>query len=83
MNDVAVIGANRTMWKNAGAFVKRKLAVLSVVLAPAAAFAQEAAPDTSEITSKIATYAGAAVLVLIAFALALWGMKAAGLLKPR
>lgn len=59
----------------------RSLAVVSVVAAPGLAFA--AAPDTTSITTAITEYSGAAIALVIAFAVAVWGLRAAGLLGRR
>ncbi len=59
------------------------VATLGVALAPALAFAQDAAPDTSEIEAKFVAYGAAAVTLVIAFAVVLWGVRGAGLLKPK
>ena len=50
---------------------------------PGMAFAQEATFDTASITTKIATYAGYALVILLAFAAAIWGLRAAGLIGKR
>lgn len=54
----------------------------AIALSPVAAFAQTG-PDTGDIESKMTEYGAAAVALVIAFAVVLWGMRAAGLLKPR
>lgn len=59
----------------------RKLVVVGgTALAPVAAFAQTADP-TAPIIAKITEYSGYAVALVVAFALAIWGLRAAGLLK--
>lgn len=58
-----------------------KLAAVGTALAPVAAFAQEAGPDTSAITGKIALYSAAAVVLSLAFAGAVWAIRSAGLFK--
>lgn len=62
--------------------VKSAMAGTAVMLAPVAAFAQVADP-TAAIKSQIETYGGYAVGVVIAFALAVWGLRAAGLIGRR
>lgn len=54
----------------------------ALALSPFAAMAQTG-PDVSEIESKMDTYGVAAVGLVIAFAVILWGIRASGLLKPR
>lgn len=49
-----------------------------LALAPVAAFAS---PDTSEITASIASYGAAGVVLVLAMAAAIWGLRAAGLFK--
>ena len=51
-------------------------------LAPITVFAQSA-PDTAAIEAELTTYKTAVVALVIAFAVVLWAVKAAGLLKPR
>lgn len=58
-----------------------KAAVGAMALAPAAAFAQ--APDLSSIEDEIGLYKTAVVGLVIAFAVVLWAIRAAGLAKPR
>ena len=61
----------------------QKLAIVAgSALAPVAAFAQDTDP-TGAIKTKIETYGGYAVGVVIAFALAVWGLRAAGLIGRR
>ncbi|WP_115562132.1 hypothetical protein [Xanthomonas arboricola] len=48
---------------------------------PSLAFAQDATFDPATITTKIATYAGFAVVIILAMAAAVWGMRAAGIIK--
>ncbi len=55
----------------------------AVSMLPSIAMAQEATFDPSEITGKITTYAGYALLILMAFAAAVWGLRAAGLIGKR
>lgn len=40
-------------------------------------------PDVSSITTELTTYKTAVVGLVIAFAVVLWAIKGAGLLKPR
>lgn len=65
-----------------GKLTALNLAVLAF-LVPMAAMAQTAAPDTSAITAEFDTYKVAVVALVIAFAVVLWAIRAAGLLKPR
>ncbi|KLC02423.1 hypothetical protein TB9_21960 [Xanthomonas perforans] len=53
----------------------------TVSMLPSLAFAQEATFDPATITTKIATYAGFAVVIILAMAAAVWGMRAAGIIK--
>ena len=55
----------------------------TALLMSGAAFAQEATFDTATITTKIATYVGYAVVILLAFAAAVWSLRAAGLVGKR
>lgn len=55
----------------------------AVSMLPSIAMAQEATFDPSEVTAKITTYAGYALLILLAFAAAVWGLRAAGLVGKR
>lgn len=57
--------------------------VASAAMVPSLAFAQDAAFDPSSITVKIGTYAGYALVIIIAFAAAVWGLKAAGLIGKK
>lgn len=50
---------------------------------PSLAMAQDAAFDPSSITVKIGTYAGYALIIIIAFAAAVWGLRAAGLIGKK
>ena len=50
---------------------------------PSLAMAQAADFDPSTITTKITTYAGYALLIILAMAAAAWGLKAAGLIGGR
>ena len=59
------------------------VAGLTALALPGMAFAQEAAFDTGSITTKITTYAGYALVILLAFAAAIWGLRAAGLIGKR
>ncbi len=62
----------------------QKAAVASTgLLLSGAALAQEATFDTATITTKIATYVGYAVVILLAFAAAVWSLRAAGLVGKR
>lgn len=71
----------RTKLQNAS--LRAQVAVGSAIaLSPLSAFAQTG-PDTGDIESKMTEYGAAAVALVIAFAVVLWGMRAAGLLKPR
>jgi hypothetical protein len=50
-------------------------------LVPAFAMAQDAAAfDPSSIVTKVATYSGYALVIILAFAAAVWGLRAAGLI---
>lgn len=66
---------------------KSKFAQLSamLMLALVAPFAMAAGtgPDLSSITDLLAEYGPAVVALVIAFAVVLWSIKAAGLTKPR
>jgi hypothetical protein len=53
----------------------------AMALAPLAAFAQ--APDTSGIEAQFDLYKVAVVGLVIAFAVVLWAIRGAGLLRPR
>ncbi|PPT86406.1 hypothetical protein XarzCFBP7410_04270 [Xanthomonas arboricola pv. zantedeschiae] len=54
----------------------------TVSMLPSLAFAQDAGGfDPASITTKIATYAGYAVVIILAMAAAVWGMRAAGIIK--
>jgi hypothetical protein len=55
----------------------------TVSMLPGLAMAQDATFDTSSITTKIGTYAGYALIILLAFAAAVWGLRAAGLVGKR
>lgn len=57
--------------------------VVGTLGAASSAFAQVAAPNTGDITDAITTYSTAAVAVIVAFALGVWAMRAAGLLGRR
>lgn len=52
-------------------------------LVPMLAMAQAAEFDPSTITTKITTYAGYALVILLALAAAVWGLRAAGLIGGR
>lgn len=52
----------------------------TAAMLPSLAMAQDAAFDPSSITVKIGTYAGYALVIIIAFAAAVWGLRAAGLI---
>lgn len=64
------------------AAVNNRLAAIvgTAMLLPAVAFAQEATFDPSTVTTKVTTYAGYALVILLAFAAAVWGLRAAGLI---
>lgn len=55
--------------------------IAATALVPSFAFASGGGFDTSSITTKITEYGAAAVVVVTAMLLALWGIKALGLLK--
>ena len=70
---------NEVKW---GGMSRMKAACTALVISavvPVAAFAQAAGVDTSEIESKIEMYAAAAVALILVFALARWGKRAAKL----
>lgn len=71
MNDVKRGGISRM--KAAGT------ALVTSALVPMAAMAQSAGVDTTEIEGKIEMYAAAAVGIILVFALARWGKRAAKL----
>lgn len=71
MNDVKRGGISRM--KAAGS------TLMLTALVPVAAFAQATGVDTTEIESKIEMYAAAAVALILVFALARWGKRAAKL----
>jgi len=52
-------------------------------LVPGLAFAQAQAPDTTSILDEFSTYKVAVIGLVIAFAVVLWAIRAANLLKPR
>jgi len=52
-------------------------------LVPGFAFAQSTPPDTSGILAEFSTYKVAVIGLVIAFAVVLWAIRAANLLKPR
>lgn len=54
--------------------------IATASLVPSLAMAQDASFDPSEITTKITTYAGYALLIILAMAAAVWGLRAAGLI---
>ena len=58
------------------------VAGLTALALPGLAFAQDTF-DTAAITTKITTYAGYALVILLAFAAAIWGLRAAGLIGKR
>ncbi|PPT53126.1 hypothetical protein [Xanthomonas arboricola] len=54
----------------------------TVSMLPSLAFAQEAGSfDPQTIVTKIVTYGGYAVVIILAMAAAVWGMRAAGIIK--
>ncbi|WP_146033386.1 hypothetical protein [Stenotrophomonas sp. VV52] len=55
----------------------------TVSMLPGLAMAQDATFDPSTITSKITTYAGYALVIVLALAAAVWGLRAAGLIGGR
>lgn len=57
--------------------------VATASMLPSLAMAQDATFDPTSITTKITTYAGYALIILIAFAAAVWGLRAAGLIGKR
>lgn len=62
--------------------LKTKIGVGSLMaFAALPAFAQ--APDTASIEAEMTLYKTAVVALVIAFAVVLWSIKGAGLLKPR
>mgnify|MGYP007004579502 CR=1 FL=1 len=63
--------------KNAGARLLTGFAIAVSTMAPA--LAQETF-DTAPILAKITTFSGYALVILLAFAAATWGLKAAGLI---
>lgn len=63
--------------------VKTQAALGSVALLASPLVAFAAAPDTAPITGKITLYVGAAVVILLAFAAGVWGLRAAGLMGRR
>ena len=77
--------AIRSKFDNASQTAKhygtRAMAAGGALLASGASFA--AAPDVSAIQTEFDTYKVAVVGLVIAFAVVLWAIKAAGLLKPR
>ena len=52
----------------------------ALLASPMMAFA---APDVTPITSKITIYVAAAVIIVLAFAAGVWGLRAAGLMGKR
>lgn len=48
---------------------------------PGLAFAQDPTFDPSTITTKVTLYAGYALVIILAMAAAIWGLRAAGLIK--
>lgn len=58
-------------------------ATTALMTLPGMVMAQEATFDTASITTKITTYAGYALVILLAFAAAVWGLRAAGLIGKR
>ena len=67
--------------RNAG--YKAQAAVgTAIALSPFAAMAQTA-PDVSDIEAEFDTYKVAVIGLVIGFAVVLWAIRAAGLLKPR
>lgn len=63
-------------------YLGRAAAAGTALVASGAALAQSG-PDTSAIESEFNTYKLAVVGLVIAFAVVLWAIRAAGLLKPR
>ncbi|WP_414616672.1 hypothetical protein [Stenotrophomonas muris] len=62
----------------------RSIALIGAAsMLPSLAMAQDAAFDPSTITVKIGTYAGYALIIIIAFAAAVWGLRAAGLIGKK
>lgn len=53
---------------------------MTALALPGLAFAQDTF-DTASITTKITTYAGYALVIILAMAAAVWGLRAAGLIK--
>lgn len=52
-------------------------------LVPAFAMAQDATFDPQTIVTKVSTYAGYALVIILAFAAAVWGLRAAGLIGKK
>ena len=69
----------RHSWDN----VRTRVAVVAgtALALPGMAFAQDATFDPATITAKITTYAGYALVIILALAAAIWGLRAAGLIK--
>ncbi|MFT4178274.1 MAG: hypothetical protein QM612_02245 [Thermomonas sp.] len=64
-------------------YMGRAVSVGTGLLASGMALAQSNGPDVSSIESEFSTYKVAVVGLVIAFAVVLWAIKGAGLLKPR
>lgn len=71
--------------KAIGQNLRTRAAVLagSAMALPGMALAQDPTFNTGDITTKITTYAGYALVILLAFAAAVWGLRAAGLIGKR
>lgn len=82
MNRINIESRLRQAKDTGKALVARGAAVGSGFMVAGSAFAQEAF-DTSEITGKITTYSGYALVLVLAFAAAVWALRAAGLLGKR
>lgn len=54
---------------------------MTALALPGLALAQDPTFNTGDITTKITTYAGYALVILLAMAAAIWGLRAAGLIK--
>lgn len=53
---------------------------MTALALPGLAFAQDTF-DTASITTKITTYGGYALVIILAMAAMIWGLRAAGLIK--
>lgn len=71
----------RDRFSNVNAKVQA-VAMTALMLSPMAAFAQSG-PNVSAIEAEFSTYKVAVVGLVIAFAVVLWAIRGAGLLKPR